>query len=133
MDRALQYYAEFLSSGLLVVAGDFNDNIRWDKPRGRWSHGKTVKRLRDFGLVSAYHTFHTVAQGAEQHPTMYWRDRKKGGPAYHIDYCFIPAAWRVAAADVGEFDPWVRLSDHVPLIIDVDPMGANEGDIRGRR
>src|SRR5689334_18278460 len=38
---------------------------------------------------SAYHELRGEAQGSESVPTLYWRDRKKTGPCYHIDYIFL--------------------------------------------
>ena len=45
------------------------------------------------GLVSAYHAIRGEAHGPETVPTLYWRDRTKDGPTYHIDYVFLPVAW----------------------------------------
>jgi endonuclease/exonuclease/phosphatase family metal-dependent hydrolase len=63
-------------------------------------------------------------QGFEAEATIYWRDRNKDGPKYHIDYCFVPSSWTgsLAAVSVGSFDDWVGsgLSDHVPLIVDFE-------------
>ena len=61
--------------------------------------------------------------GAETVPTLYWRDRTKDGPTYHIDYVFLPSRWiGKARVDVGTFETWcgAGLSDHVPVIVDVD-------------
>jgi hypothetical protein len=87
------------------------------------NHAAAVADLHRLGLVSAYHVARGVAQGAEPEPTLYWRDRRRDGPVYHIDYCFVPRRWtaRLAQVVVGGFDAWVGsgLSDHVPLIVEV--------------
>jgi exodeoxyribonuclease-3 len=74
--------------------------------------------------VSAYHLAHGEEQGSETIPTLYWRDRRKDGPTYHIDYVFVPAAWmpRMREVRVGTFDDWcgVGLSDHAPIVVDID-------------
>lgn len=125
--RALASYADFLSTGPLVVAGDFNHNVRWDETGSgcRNRHSDAVERLAKQGTFSAYHASRGVEQGQEPEPTIYWRDRKKDGPAYHIDYVFLPELWRsgLQAVTLGTFEEWVQagLSDHVPLIVDVDP------------
>lgn len=121
MLRALDHYEAFLRSSPAVMAGDFNDNVRWDKPRGKSNHSGNVARLSEFGLVSSYHSFHRVPQGNEPHPTLYWRDRKQDGPSYHIDYCFIPEEWvsRLTSVKTGDFGDWVPVSDHVPLVVDI--------------
>jgi len=116
-------YREFLGEGPAIVAGDFNNNIFWDKPGYLINHSHTVSLLERYGLVSAYHRARGEAQGAETEPTHYWRDRKKDGPTYHIDYVFLPRAWAPGMREmsVGTFEDWcgARLSDHVPLVVDV--------------
>ena len=63
------------------------------------------------------------AQGGETAPTIYWRDRKRDGPTYHLDYIFLPASWveGVREMTVGSFDDWCGsgLSDHVPVVVEV--------------
>lgn len=122
--RALRAYQAFTCSAPLVVAGDFNHNVRWDRPGRANNHAHVVSLLEQMGLTSIYHAHRNVQQGREQEPTIYWRDRKADGPSYHIDYVFIPKAWlpRVMSVTLGQFDEWVAtgLSDHVPLIVDVD-------------
>lgn len=61
--------------------------------------------------------------GRETTPTHYWRDRRKDGPTYHIDYAFVPEN-RVAdirGFTVGTFEDWcgAGLSDHVPITLDL--------------
>jgi len=118
-------YREFLGAGPAIVAGDFNNNIFWDKPGYLINHSHAVSLLERYGLVSAYHHARGEAQGAETEPTHYWRDRKKDGPTYHIDYVFLPRAWAAGMREmrVGSFEDWcgARLSDHVPLVVDVVP------------
>jgi hypothetical protein len=79
---------------------------------------------RALGLQSAYHFMRGVEQGHEKEPTIYWRDRKKDGPQYHINYCFLPSAWAnsIASFRIEPLENWVasKLSDHVPLLVDVD-------------
>jgi exodeoxyribonuclease-3 len=118
-------YRAFLGEGPAIVAGDFNNNIFWDRPGYLINHARTVTLLENYGLVSAYHHARGEAQGAETEPTLYWRDRLKDGPTYHIDYVFLPRAWTASMREmsVGNFEDWcgARLSDHVPLVVDVAP------------
>ena len=55
--------------------------------------------------------------------THYWRDRRKDGQTYHLDYIFAPHRWATNARDVelGSFDEWIatKLSDNVPLTVDL--------------
>jgi exodeoxyribonuclease-3 len=123
--RAISAYQVFIEGSPTVVAGDFNDNVQWDKPTKINKHSANVGELTALGLQSAYHYSRGVDQGSETEPTLYWRDRKNDGPRYHIDYCFIPDAWTksITAVTIGKFDDWVGagLSDHVPLIVEVNP------------
>lgn len=119
---ALETYADLFDEGRVVLAGDLNDNVTWDKPRGARPFATKVDLLRRRGLVSAYHEVLGVEFGQEPDPTIYWRDRKVDGPRYHIDFCFLPESWiPFTSVTVGNFDEWVapKYSDHVPLIIDV--------------
>jgi exodeoxyribonuclease III len=124
--RAMREYREFILECPTIVAGDFNDNVLWDKPNKLNNHGKNVDALTAFGLRSVYHQTRGVRQGSEPEPTIYWRNRKIDGPRYHIDYCFVPGQWinEDLAVGVGGFPDWVGngLSDHVPLIIDFKPV-----------
>jgi exodeoxyribonuclease-3 len=116
----LDHFRKALTAGPCVIAGDFNSEGPQngdDKPH----HTKLVKRLRDeFGLVSAYHTRHGVDHGAEAHAT-YYHQRHLDDP-WHIDFCFVPHCWteKLSAAEVLDGDPWRRLSDHRPVVVDID-------------
>lgn len=121
--RAVSRYRRFLGEAPAVVAGDLNNNVFWDRPGWRINHAAMVDKLAALGLTSAYHDTTGEAQGAERQPTLYWRDRTKDGPTYHIDYIFRPKnlAPDGETLTVGRFEDWVGngLSDHVPLIWDL--------------
>lgn len=51
--NALNAYADMISSGPTVVAGDFNGNPVYDKPRQRVKWGDAFSRLNRLGVVSA--------------------------------------------------------------------------------
>lgn len=120
---ALRHYRDFLAEGPTVVAGDFNNSVYWDRPGWLINQSWAVGALAGLGLVSAYHAHRGEAQGEESEPTLYWRDRRKDGPTYHIDYIFLPRAWiaRLTTLSVGSFEQWCQrgLSDHVPLVAEV--------------
>ena len=123
--RGLSRYKSFLGERQAVIAGDLNSNTIWDKPGWRINHSTKVRILEEsFGLVSAYHAIRGEAHGQESEPTLYWRDRTKDGPTYHIDYVFLPSAWigKVRDLSVGGFEAWcgAGLSDHVPVVVDVE-------------
>jgi exodeoxyribonuclease-3 len=122
--RALSKYRAFLAERPSIVAGDFNNNVFWHRPGWRINHINALADLQKAGLVSAYHEVRGEPQGGETEPTLYWRDRRKDGPTYHIDYIFLPRQWLtlVQRLTVGTFEEWCGsgLSDHVPIVVDLD-------------
>lgn len=101
--------------GARVVAGDFNGNVDFDKPRGRmkWSH--CFDRLAEEGLVSAYHRDRTFGREPDATHYFLWREERR----FHLDYCFVPRQWTITHASVGSYTDWKTLSDHRPVIVDV--------------
>lgn len=120
---ALRRYRDFVAARHTILAGDLNHNVIWDKPGWRNNHSDTVEMLAGYGLHSAYHAFHREAPGKESRPTLYWRDRRKDGPTYHIDYVFLPEPWLAKVSDlsIGTFEDWcgAGYSDHVPVVVDL--------------
>ena len=119
--NGLAAYARLLQRGPAVVAGDFNGNPVFDKPGARnkwWTLG--FEQLHAAGLVSAYHRHHGVPFGGEEHATHHFL-RKPERP-FHIDFCFVPSTWaeRSLAVQVAADEPWRRLSDHFPLVVDTE-------------
>jgi endonuclease/exonuclease/phosphatase family metal-dependent hydrolase len=103
-----------------VVAGDFNSNKVFDTARIQHTHSGVVSRLESLGVFSAYHAHHREDQGRESRPTFYmYRHADK---PYHLDYVFLPNAWRSAVREVvvGAHARWEQHSDHMPLTIDID-------------
>jgi exodeoxyribonuclease-3 len=143
--RALSKYKGFLTERASIVAGDFNNNVFWHRPGWRINHANAVASLAKLGLVSAYHELHGETQGGESLPTLYWRDRKKDGPCYHIDYIFLQALMlgQVSELAVGSYDDWCGsgLSDHVPIVLDLNlcnpqpsqPLPPGPGRVDGHR
>jgi len=120
MSNALDVYSAFLKSGPSVVVGDFNCFAGWSGNPPTPRHVKLAHRLRDeFGLVSAYHAAprHRAEHGDA--PTHFWL-WKETNP-YHIDFCFVPAAWAKAirAVHVEPFSEQAWRSDHRPVIVDL--------------
>ena len=110
--------AGWLAQPRSIMAGDFNHHPRWDAPRGRNNFRNVCSSLSSLGLKSAYHTATGEAHGAELQSTHYLY-RKPERP-YHIDYCFVHSGSRLCQAQVGAFEEWRRVSDHVPVIVDVE-------------
>lgn len=102
-----------------IVMGDFNSNAIWDPNyyAGR-NHTEAVSRMSSLGLESAYHTFNREAQGAETQPTFHFRRKRE---AVYIDYIFLSKLLmsNLKAVNVGKFEEWIHLSDHMPVVVDV--------------
>ncbi len=118
--KAIHYYSKILKRNKTILAGDFNSNTIWDKPRRVGNHSAVVKKLAAKNIHSIYHQFFTKAHGKEEHPTLYmYRHLDK---PYHIDYCFASAdlAAKVTGVQVGDHDSWSAYSDHTPLTVTFD-------------
>jgi hypothetical protein len=115
--RSLDDSADFCGGGDLVVAGDFNNNPRWDKPNGPNNMSVLAQELARRQLVSLYHHGTGEAFGSELRGT-YWQYRRSTMP-YHIDYLFVPMMWLkdLVSFELGDYDAWCAsgLSDHAPL------------------
>jgi exodeoxyribonuclease III len=120
--RALEHYRAFLSAQPALVAGDFNNNVAWDRPGHAANHNTMLELSASMGFVSAYHSFRGEEQGRETIPTLHWKTRERDANTYHIDYCLVPESWRgrIKSVTVGKYDEWISSSDHMPLVIDVD-------------
>lgn len=83
-----------------------------------------IRLFESHGLVSAYHAHHEEKQRAETRPTYYfYRHRDK---PFHIDETYSsPEDWKLGSVEVGSFRTWARLSDHVPVVVDLDVGGGS--------
>lgn len=107
-------------SPLAIVAGDFNGNTRWDSDFGVLSHSAAVERFRNLGMESAYHTFTGDQQGAERHPTFWFRKNQR--TVYHLDYAFLSRSLlpQLRNVEVGCCKEWLSFSDHAPVLVALD-------------
>lgn len=117
--KAIQHYNRQLSRKKTILIGDFNSNTIWDRKYRVGNHSHVVDRLKRKGIFSAYHTHYIQQQGNEAHPT-YYLYRHKDKP-YHLDYCFVSAdlAVHIRLVEIGDYDFWIKYSDHVPLIVTI--------------
>ncbi len=114
--RGITLYRDFIHSDRTIVLGDLNSAAYFGQ-----AHLDFVDMMRkEFALVSAYHEYFNLQHGDETDFTYF--DRTQKGRPYHIDYCFIPKSWlrRLRRVEVGEQRTWSHLSDHVPLMIELD-------------
>ena len=121
--QGVRCHKEWMRQRPTVMLGDFNDNARYKLTN--WPQLDSL--ISPLPLVSAYHVSYFNEQpGKETRPT-YFHKRQKTSAFFHVDYCFIPAEWVscIQKVEVGSYDDWHTLSDHVPLIVDLDlPMQA---------
>ena len=101
----------------LLIGGDLNSNCCWDKKHKRRTHSAVVSELENLNLSSCYHMKQNEIQGQESKPTFFqYRDKKK---SYHIDYFFCNENG-MHDFEIGQYEEWISLSDHMPLILDIN-------------
>ncbi len=118
--KAIHYYDKLLKGKKTILIGDFNSNTFWDKPRRKGNHSHVVEFLAAKKIFSTYHHYFNLAQGKEQHPTLFmYRHPDK---PYHLDYCFASADFieKLTQVEVGLYNDWKHCSDHKPLIVTFD-------------
>ncbi len=116
--------------GFHLLAGDFNTlapgetlDVRRLPPRLRpfvWMSGgrirwRTVQLILDAGYIDAFRAQHAMAPG---HTFPSW------DPHLRLDYVFTPAAHRdrIVRCDVVSDPEAPAASDHLPIVVDVNPQ-----------
>lgn len=121
---ALERYSHLLTSGRAIMAGDFNSNSRISFQKT--THPQFVKAAESLGIASVYHTGTREPHGGESQAT--YRRHYSKEHTFHIDYCFasLPLADK-AKLKIESDANWDKLSDHYPLILDIDDslLGQN--------
>lgn len=108
----------------LIMCGDFNSNVIWNNlHRAKDSNGNAKNqtnlniKLNNKALFSAYHELTCDEQGKETQHTFY-QARHLDEP-YHIDYVYA-AKDVVSTLQIGDADKWIELSDHMPLVFEIN-------------
>ncbi|KIA90358.1 endonuclease/exonuclease/phosphatase family protein [Kaistella jeonii] len=103
-----------------LIIGDFNSNTIWDEWDRWWNHSDVVNELKELGIDSFYHRFKKEIQGKEKKPTLYFQ-RNITKP-YHIDYIFGAQKFcdRLKSIEIGQYDQWIKLSDHMPMVCEIE-------------
>ncbi|MDV3135333.1 hypothetical protein [Mycobacterium sp. 29Ha] len=116
---SIDRYEQFLRgpADLVIISGDFNNSVRWDKPTKREKFGDFMDELEARGFVSAYHHTHGCERGAEPNPTLWWT--RNADKPYHIDYTFVSRPEAIEAVTVGTHADWLAYSDHSPMTVDL--------------
>jgi exonuclease III len=108
-------HREWIRERATVILGDLNMDASYRNS----SLPALIKVTSELGLVSAYHTFFGEQFGHETRDTYFHRGNTTA--AFHLDYCFVPASWSpfIRQVIVGDHSAWAKVSDHVPLIVDL--------------
>lgn len=114
---AINYYAESFNEPSILI-GDFNSNAIWDKKYRIGNHSNVVEFLKEKEITSLYHKIFKVEHGHESDPTLFLLKNKE--KPYHLDYFFASEKLisNKTSLRVGAFDDWIKLSDHMPIIIE---------------
>ena len=115
--QAIDFYKEWLSDGELpcVFGGDFNNSIIWDRPNNKNNFENINAQLENLGFASVYHSNTSDEFGYEKNATFFHTKNKD--KKYHIDYLFLRSI-EYKSLNIGKFSEWIKLSDHVPIILD---------------
>lgn len=103
----------------LIIVGDTNSCsvFNYHHPKDK-NHDVLVEMLAKKGLADAYNHVTGEEEGKETISTFYLH-RHKDKP-YHLDRFFI-APNRIRSLHVAEdLDYWLSLSDHIPVVIEID-------------
>lgn len=106
--EAARALGQWLVPGPCVVAGDFNNDVHWDRGNAdERDHSVTVSVLERRGLIAVRNTSPTFHQA------------KNLNKPFVLDHVFVPESWQVSSVEVGQVEDWGPLSDHLPLVIDI--------------
>jgi len=114
---AINYYSHLLDKDSMLI-GDFNSNAIWDHKRPVGNHTQVINFLNNKDIYSVYHQLTETDHGQESHPTLYLT--KNIDKPYHMDYCCVSKSLfsENTRVEIGEYDDWIKFSDHMPVIID---------------
>lgn len=113
--HAINYYEELLPKPCFIV-GDWNSNKVFDYIKRVGNHTTVVNLLQAAEIDSGYHFFFNEEHGMETKPTHYfWRKQER---PFHLDYIFASRTFlnRMKHFEVGSFEEWIKLSDHMPVM-----------------
>lgn len=115
IESAIAHYGDFIRhKSNIGVVGDFNNSTIWDGINSAKPFRKTIERLGELGLTSAYHSSKSEKFGNESAATFFHTKNKE--KRYHIDYLFLRQPGRLT---LGAYEDWIEFSDHVPIIVDI--------------
>ncbi|NMH73549.1 endonuclease/exonuclease/phosphatase family protein [Bacillus sp. RO2] len=115
--HAINYYEELLKKPCFIV-GDWNSNKVFDHIKRVGNHTAVVDILQAADIESGYHYFFNEEHGMETKPThYYWRKQER---PFHLDFIFTSRNYldRLKHFEVGSFEEWIKLSDHMPVLVE---------------
>ena len=112
-DALTNYEALLSSNKKLLFAGDFNNSVIWDKGNKENNFLNINNKLNSLGLKSSYHEYSNEKFGEESKGTLF--HTKKQNKPYFIDYIYYKEM-NLSKVYVGQYDEWISLSDHMPVI-----------------
>jgi hypothetical protein len=119
--RAIGFYRSFIDEASTIVAGDFNRLPQQMTARAKGAGGPSaVELLTNAGLANAdYVMSDATGQPALRRTHYHQRHFARG---FVVDYLYIPASFgaHLSAFEVGDPHDWLGLSDHVPLVAELD-------------
>jgi len=118
--KYLQLHKNKLVDKKVIITGDLNSNVIWDKWDRWWNHSDVVNELEKIDIKSLYHLLKNEEQGKETIPTFYLQ--KKLEKPYHIDYTFLSSNLidKETSLIIKDKNIWLTHSDHMPIIINVN-------------
>ncbi|WP_226682871.1 endonuclease/exonuclease/phosphatase family protein [Sutcliffiella horikoshii] len=117
--HAIKYYKDLFKQPCIIV-GDWNSNQKFDYIKRVGNHTTVVNMLQTDEIESGYHHFFNEEHGMETKPTHYfWRKKER---PFHLDYLFASRSFfeRMKHFEVGRYEDWIKLSDHMPVIAEFD-------------
>ena len=118
---ALNFYKDWVASKKkAIIVGDFNNSLVFDEKFNWPGIPKFVdikNYLYNLNFTSAYHSIFDEEFGKESKATLF--HTKNLNKTYHIDYAFI-RGFKIQNIEVGNYSDWIKHSDHMPLIIDIE-------------
>lgn len=115
LPKALEIYEHLFRDSETVIAGDFNQNVLFDKPRGKVKYSDWLSKAEELGLRSVYHFDRQCEQGCEPEKTFFRYHHEDKG--HHLDYVFATEDLlkNGVTVEVGTHADWFKASDHMPL------------------
>ena len=114
---AINHYKDWLlQDDKIMVSGDFNNSVLWDRGDNINNFKNINQKLNEFNFISAYHQTTKENFGEEKQSTLF-HTKDKNKP-YFIDYLYIKNII-VNNFKIGDYEKWISFSDHMPLIVEL--------------